>query len=208
MLPLSHDEVVHGTGSLWNKIPGDSWQKAATLRLLYGYQWAQSGKKLLFMGGELGQPSEWNHDAALEWPLLEDPLHAGIQRWMADLNAFYRDHRALYERDFESEGFEWHECCDAEQSVIAFLRRGLHGEIVLVACNFTPLPRHSYRLGVPLGGFWQERLNSDAKHYGGSGHGNLGGVQAMPIPCFGRPWSINLTLPPLGIIFFVPGGGA
>jgi 1,4-alpha-glucan branching enzyme len=206
VLPLSHDEVVHGKGSLWNKIPGDDWQKAATLRLLFGYQWAQNGKKLLFMGGEFGQRSEWNHDAALDWWLLDDPTHAGIERWVADLNHFYRSHPALFARDFEPEGFEWIECCDAEQSVIAFLRRGPANETVLVACNFTPVPRHSYRLGVPRDGFWREALNSDARDYGGSGQGNLGGVDAIPIPCFGRPWSITLNLPPLAILFLVPDG--
>jgi 1,4-alpha-glucan branching enzyme len=202
MLPLSHDEVVHGKGSLWNKIPGDSWQKAASLRTLLGYQWAQSGKKLLFMGGEFGQVSEWNHDATLEWGLLDNPLHRGLQTWVADLNRFYQQHPAFFENDFAPDGFEWIECCDAEQSVLSFLRRSAGGDQVLVVCNFTPVPRPSYRLGVPQGGYWREALNSDAELYGGSGQGNLGGVEAIPVPCFGRPWSVTVTVPPLGTLYF------
>lgn len=204
MLPLSHDEVVHGKGSLWNKIPGDPWQKSASLRLLLGYQWAQSGKKLLFMGSEFGQELEWNHESALQWDLVNDPLHGGIERWLADLNQFYKSRPALFEADFIPSGFEWIECCDAEQSVISFLRTGSGGSRTLVVCNFTPVPRQAYRLGVPQGGFWRESLNSDAREYGGSGQGNLGGVEAVPLPCFGRPWSITLNLPPLGILFLEP----
>jgi 1,4-alpha-glucan branching enzyme len=202
LLPLSHDEVVYGKGSLLTKMPGDDWQKFANLRLLFGYMYGQPGKKLLFMGGEFGQWSEWYHEASLDWHLLDDPRHAALQRWVEDLNRVYRQEPALFTQDFTPAGFEWVDCNDVIQSVITFLRKGRDGELVLVACNFTPVPRHNYRVGVPRGGFWQEVLNSDAWEYGGSGQGNLGGLEAVPIAFHGRDHSLTLTLPPLGAVFF------
>jgi 1,4-alpha-glucan branching enzyme len=203
VLPLSHDEVVHGKGSLFGKMSGDEWQKFANLRLLFGYMYAQSGKKLLFMGGEFGQWREWSHEESLEWNVLAYPLHEGLRRWVENLNKVYRSEPALYEIDFEAAGFEWIDCNDSDHSTISLIRRGRStGDIVLVACNFTPLPRANYRVGVPCGGFWREILNSDAKVYGGSGHGNLGGVHATPVPFHGRPYSLLLALPPLGVLFF------
>jgi 1,4-alpha-glucan branching enzyme len=202
LLPLSHDEVVYGKGSLLTKMPGDYWQKFANLRLLLGYMYGQPGKKLLFMGGEFGQWSEWYHEASLDWHLLDYPMHQGLQRWVGDLNSVYRQEPALFTRDFTPAGFEWIDCNDVMQSVITFLRKGRDGELILLACNFTPVPRYNYRVGVPTGGYWQEVLNSDAVDYGGSGHGNLGSQEAAPIPCHGRSHSLNLTLPPLGVVFF------
>ncbi|HLZ07481.1 MAG TPA: 1,4-alpha-glucan branching protein GlgB, partial [Chloroflexota bacterium] len=203
VLPLSHDEVVHLKGSLLTRMPGDTWQKFANLRLLLGYQLAQPGKKLVFMGGEFGQWREWNHDDSLDWHLLDYPSHQGIQRWLADLNATYAREPALFELDVKSAGFEWIESNDAPQSILAFLRRGLRPEdVVLVVFNFTPVPRERYRVGVPAGGFWRELLNSDGTDYGGSGVGNLGGVDAQPTEVHGRPYSLELTLPPLGVLFF------
>ena len=201
LLPLSHDEVVHGKGSLVGKMPGDSWQQFANLRALFGYMWGHPGKKLLFMGCEFGQRREWAHDEQLEWWVTEMTEHAGMQRWVADLNRCYRDEPALYEVDFAGEGFEWIDCSDHEASVIAFLRKPRGGGApVLVACNFTPLPRTNYVLGVPFGGIWRERLNSDAQEYGGAGWGNFGGVDAAPVQAHGRPWSISVTLPPLATV--------
>ncbi len=203
VLPLSHDEVVHGKGSLLAKMPGDEWQKSANLRLLYGYMYAQPGKKLLFMGGEFGQRREWNHDDSLDWHLLACPSHEGIRRWVEDLNLLYRGEPALHEIDFDPAGFEWIDCNDTEQSVVSFIRRGRSSEeVVLVVCNFTPVPRFAYQLGVPRGGFWRELLNSDAEDYGGSGLGNLGGVEASDAPSHGRPYSLLITLPPLAAVFF------
>ncbi len=203
VLPLSHDEVVHLKGSLLNKMAGDYWQKFANLRLLYGYMYGQPGKKLLFMGGEFGQWREWSHDESLDWHLLQYPSHTGLQRWVEDLNRTYRDEPALHQLDFDPSGFEWIDCNDSEQCVISFVRRGRSpDDVVLIACNFTPIPRFNYRLGVPNGGFWKEILNSDANEYGGSGHGNMGGVGAAPIPVHGRQHSLTLTLPPLGAVFF------
>ena len=205
LLPLSHDEVVHGKGSLISKMPGDYWQKFANLRLLLGYMYGQPGKKLLFMGGEFGQWSEWYHEASLDWHLLAYPMHGALQRWVKDLNRFYNQEPALYTQDFTPAGFEWIDCNDMEQSVITFLRKGLDpGDLMLVVCNFTPVPRHNYRVGVPLSGFWREVLNSDAHDYGGSGHGNLGGAETTPTPWHGRLHSLSLTLPPLGALFFRP----
>lgn len=202
VLPLSHDEVVHGKGSLIDKMPGDAWQKRAGLRSLLAYMYAQPGKKLLFMGGEFGQWREWDHDASLDWHLLEQPEHEGILRWVSDLNAAYRGEPALHHHDFGPEGFEWIDGTDTEQSVLSFLRKGRNAdEAILVVCNFTAVPRYNYRVGVPRGGFWREFLNSDAKTYGGSGHGNLGGVHSAPLPFHGRPASVNLTLPPMGTVF-------
>lgn len=202
ILPLSHDEVVYGKRSLLNKMPGDNWQKFANLRLLLGFMYAQSGKKLLFMGGEFGQWSEWNHECSLDWHLLQHPQHSGLQRWVQDLNRLYRNEAALYEIDCEPAGFEWVDCTDADHSVISFVRRGIsENNTVLVACNFTPLPRFNYRVGAPCGGLWRELLSSDAKEYGGSGQGNLGVVEASGLSYHGYPFSLNLTLPPLAVLF-------
>ena len=206
LLPLSHDEVVYGKGSLLAKMPGDSRSKFANLRLLLGVQAAHPGRKLLFMGGEFGQGREWNHDGELEWNLLENPENAGLARWVGDLNRFVAEIPALYEGDFEPAGFQWIDFRDAEKSVITFLRKR-PCEIpdpVLVACNFTPVPRYDYRIGVPVPGKWMERLNSDAKEYGGTGRGNLGEVEAAPIPSHGFGYSLSLALPPLAIVFLVP----
>jgi len=203
ILPLSHDEVVYGKGSLLSKMPGPDLQKFANLRLLLGYMYAQAGKKLLFMGGEFGQWHEWYHEASLDWHLLEYGPHAGLQRWVEDLNALYRQTPALYEGDCEPWGFAWIDCNDAELSVVSFLRQGQSSQaLVLVVCNFTPVPRHNYRVGAPCDGVWREVLNSDASHYGGSGHGNLGVVEATPVPHHGRPYSLTLNLPPLAVVFF------
>jgi 1,4-alpha-glucan branching enzyme len=200
MLPLSHDEVVHGKGSLLGRMPGDEWQRFANLRLLLGYMAASPGKKLLFMGGEFGQEREWNHDASLDWHLLESPLHAGVCRWAADVNRLYRAVPALHSLDCDPAGFEWVDLHDAEHSVLAFLRRSPSGASVLVALNFTPVAREGYRLGVPAGGTWREIANSDAADYGGSGVGNLGAVEATDVESHGRPFSVSLTLPPLGVV--------
>jgi 1,4-alpha-glucan branching enzyme len=205
VLPLSHDEVVYGKGSLLNKMPGDDWQKFANLRLLLGYQYLHPGKKLLFMGGELGQWNEWNHDASLDWHLLDYPLHSGMQRWVQDLNRCYRSEPALHRRDFSMDGFEWVDLHDWERSIFSFLRKGDDGEVVLAVCNLTPMPRANYLVGVPHGGYWHEILNSDASLYGGSGQGNLGGVDAAPSAMHGRFHSLCLTLPPLSISCFKPG---
>ena len=202
VLPLSHDEVVHGKGSLLGKMAGDTWQKFANLRLLLGYMYAQSGKKLLFMGGEFGQWREWNHDEALEWHLLGFPSHEGLRSWVEALNRVYRSEPALYEIDFEPAGFQWIDCSDTDHSTLSLLRVGRSpADVVLVVCNFTPVPWLDYRVGVPYPGFWREILNSDAKEYGGSGHGNMGGVTADPIPFHGRPYSLKLTVPPLAAIY-------
>jgi 1,4-alpha-glucan branching enzyme len=213
VLPLSHDEVVHGKGSLLAKMAGDEWQKFANLRLLLGYLYAQAGKKLLFMGGEFAQWNEWNHDTSLDWHLLEYAAHAGVQRWVKDLNRLYRSEPALYELDCFPDGFEWVDCNDSDHSVLSFLRRGRATKAqILVVCNFTPVVRHNYRVGVPCGGFWRELLNSDARDYGGSHQGNMGGVEASPVAAHGYFHSLTLTLPPLAIEFFksedAPQGGA
>jgi 1,4-alpha-glucan branching enzyme len=203
VLPLSHDESVHGKGALLSKMPGDDWQKFANLRLLLGYMYAQPGKKLLFMGGELAQWREWHHDTSLDWHLLEYDPHRGNQQWVADLNRLYRSEAALYEHDCEAAGFAWIDANDAESSVLSFLRLGQSPEaILLVVGNFTPVLRTNYRVGVSHGGYWQEVLNSNAAEYGGSNHGNAGRLEASPIPHHGRPYSLNLTLPPLAIVFF------
>ncbi len=202
VLPLSHDEVVHGKGSLIGKMPGDDWQKFANLRLLYGYMYAHPGKKMLFMGAELGQWGEWSHDQSLDWHLLEYAPHRGVQRWLQDLNRFYRSEPALYERDFENEGFAWIDLHDWEQSTLSFMRKGASTDgCVIAVCNFTPVPRRNYRIGVPQEGLWQEVLNSDASEYGGSGHGNFGGTRSIRAAAHGHRQSLVLTLPPLGVIF-------
>ena len=204
VLPLSHDEVVHGKGALIGKMPGDEWQQFASLRLLFGYMWTHPGKKLLFMGGEFGQRREWQHEESLEWHVLEYPLHAGVQRWITDLNHLYRETAALHQLDFSKAGFQWVDCDDADVSVICFLRRDTAGSPVLVACNFTPVPRENFRVGVPAGGQWSERLNSDACAYGGSGQGNLGALEAQGIASHGFAHSLNLRLPPLAVVILTP----
>ena len=205
VLPLSHDEVVHGKGSLIGKMAGDDWQRFANLRLLYGYLWTHPGKKLLFMGGEFAQWSEWQHEQSLQWHLLEHAAHEGVRRWVRDLNRLYRATPALYERDFNADGFEWIDCDNADDSVIVYLRRGQQPlDVALVACNLTPMPREHYRVGVPLGGQWLERLNSDAPEYGGSGIGNLGTVEATGVPSHGRANSLTLRLPPLAALVLTP----
>jgi 1,4-alpha-glucan branching enzyme len=203
VLPLSHDEVVHGKGSLLSRMPGDEWQQFANLRLLYGYQWSQPGKKLLFMGGEWGQGREWDHEGPLDWGQLGHPLHEGVRRWVADLNRAYTSERALHEQDCKPGGFAWVDCNDASSSILTFLRISAdEKEQVLVVCNFTPVVRTEYRVGVPFPGRWEEILNSDATAYGGSGQGNHGGVEAEPTPWHGRPHSVVLTVAPLGVMFF------
>jgi len=206
VLPLSHDEVVHGKGSLISRMPGDEWQRFANLRLLLGYQYGQPGKKLLFMGSEFGQVSEWRHDESLEWDVLQYPQHRGIRNWVTDLNNLYRSEPAMHELDFEPAGFEWVEAYDSESSVLSFLRLGTStDDVLLILCNFTPIVRTEYQVGVPRGGLWHELANSDASHYGGSGQGNLGGLQAQTMQVHGRPFSLNLTLPPLGCLFLKSG---
>ncbi|MBI4692974.1 MAG: 1,4-alpha-glucan branching protein GlgB [Gammaproteobacteria bacterium] len=203
MLPLSHDEVVYGKGSLLSKMSGDSWQQFANLRALFGFMWAHPGKKLLFMGGEFAQRAEWNHDESLHWGLLDDPAHAGVQRWVRDLNTFYRGEPALHRYDFAAEGFEWIDCRDAEHSVFAFLRKShAPADTVLVVLNLTPVARENYRIGVPAAGTWRECLNSDASLYGGSGRGNGGHVESVPLPAHGRYQSLSLELPPLSALYF------
>jgi len=200
VLPLSHDEVVHGKGSLIGKMPGDRWQKFANLRAYYGFMFAHPGKKLLFMGGEIAQEREWNHNASLDWHLLDDPMHRGVQAVVRDLNQAYRSLPALHQLDCEGQGFEWLELHDSEQSVLGFLRRAADGSIVVVVCNFTPVPRLGYRLGVPLPGYYGERVNTDGEIYGGSNMGNGGGVTADDVSSHGRSHSLSLTLPPLATI--------
>jgi 1,4-alpha-glucan branching enzyme len=203
ILPLSHDEVVHGKGSLIGKMPGDQWQKFAGLRVLLGYMFTHPGKKLLFMGGEIGQWTEWNHDGSIDWALLDFPTHAGVRHWVGDLNALYRREGTFHRYDFQRECFEWVDLHDEEQSVLSYLRRDPEGkDVFLISCNFTPVPRHNYRLGVPERGLWREVLNSDAPDYGGSGEGNMGGVKTTPVPFHGREQSVSVTLPPLGIVVF------
>jgi 1,4-alpha-glucan branching enzyme len=201
-LPLSHDEVVHGKGSLLAKMPGDDWQKLANLRLLLALQSWVPGKKLLFMGAELGQWREWSHEASLDWHLLELEPHAGIQRLVRDLNTVYRGEPALHELDAEPAGFDWIEANDADNSVLSFQRRGRGSDTLIAAFNFTPVPRHNYQLGVPAGGNWRELFNSDARLYGGTGMGNLGGLEAAPVPRHGRGHTLNLMLPPLAAVLF------
>jgi 1,4-alpha-glucan branching enzyme len=210
VLSLSHDEVVHGKGSLMNKVPGDWWQKFATQRLLFGYQVTHPGKKLNFMGQEIGQWAEWSEERSLDWHLLDMPTHEGLRRWVMDLNNFYKSQPALYELDFQPQGFEWIEANDSDHSVFTYIRYGKdHDEMLVIACNFTPVVQEDYRIGVPRPGFYREVLNSDAEIYGGSNVGNSGGVQAHE----GHGWhrfghSMPITVPPLGIVVFKwqPGG--
>jgi len=202
VLSLSHDEVVHGKGSLVNKMPGDDWRKFATLRLLYGYMYGYPGKKLLFMGQEFGQRSEWNHEKGLEWDLLQYPEHKNLQRWVKELNCLYKATPALFDNDFDYSGYEWIDCHDWERSIISFLRRSkTDASPVVMVCNFTPVVMKDFRLGVPADGLWQEILNSDRKEFGGSGVVNGDDLEARPTPVHGRDYSISLTLPPLGIVF-------
>lgn len=203
VLPLSHDEVTHSKGALIGKMPGDEWQSNANLRLLFGYMYGHPGKKLLFMGGEIGQWKEWVHEESMEWHAIEHHYHQGVQKWLKDLNHFYRSEPALYELDFSNDGFEWIDFHDWEESAISFIRKGRStDEVILVLCNFTPVPRYGYKVGVPRGGYWRELLNSDSDIYGGSGCGNAGGVEASHEPAQGRPCSISVTLPPLSVLFF------
>ena len=205
VLPLSHDEVVHGKGSLINKMPGDEWQRFANLRAYYGFMYAHPGKQLLFMGGEFAQSREWNHDTSLDWHVLEGSMHRGVQTLIKDLNSLYRATPALYEVDFEPAGFEWIEGGDRENSVVSFLRRGRKAEdLAVFICNFTPVVRHEYRIGVPGGGRYAEVLNTDDPRYGGSGVDNAGGVAAEKVPAHRRPYSLSLTLPPLAAIVLKP----
>jgi 1,4-alpha-glucan branching enzyme len=201
MLPLSHDEVVHGKSSLINRMPGDDWQQFANLRALFGLMWAHPGKQLLFMGGEFGQRREWNHDDSLEWHVLQHPLHEGVQRWVADLNRVYKNEYSLHGRDFSHEGFRWVSRTDWEASVVAFMRQAPGAAPILAVFNLTPVPRENYRVGVPHGGRWQEILNSDAPYYGGSGLGNYGATEATPMPYEDFSHSLVLTLPPLAALF-------
>lgn len=203
ILPFSHDEVVHGKGSLLGKMPGDEWQRYANLRLLFGYMYGHPGKKLLFMGDEFAQVKEWHHEESLEWHVLQYPFHQGMQRWVRDLNHLYRNEPALHEQDFHIDSFEWIDFHDWESSIVSFIRKGkLTDDIILVVCNFTPIPRNNYSIGVPRGSFWKELLNSDANIYEGSGLGNSGGVEAAPVPKHGRAYSLSITLPPLGVLIF------
>jgi len=207
ILPLSHDEVVHGKGSLLRKMPGDRWQQLANLRTLYGYMWAHPGKKLLFMGGELAQDREWDAEGSLDWHLLEHREHAGVQTLVADLNRIYRAEPALWEVDFEPAGFRWLAPNDADGNTLAFARLSAGGDrTVVCVCNLSPVVRERYRLGLPRAGRWLEALNTDSTHYGGSDVGNLGGIVAEPRPWHDQPCSAELVLPPLATIWLVPEG--
>ena len=201
VLPFSHDEVVHGKGSLLDQMPGDTWQKFANLRLLYAYMWCHPGKKLLFMGGEFGQWQEWNFDESLHWHLLAGESHRGLSRAVADLNNLVRREPALHELDFDGHGFEWIDCHNWQDSVLAFVRRGSRSrDALVIVCNFTPVLRHGYRLGVPAAGSYEEVFNSDSAWYGGSNTGNGGGLHSSPVPHHGREHSLTLTLPPLAVV--------
>jgi 1,4-alpha-glucan branching enzyme len=202
VLVLSHDEVVHGKRSLLSKMPGDEWQKFANLRMFYAWMYGQPGKKLLFMGGEFGQWHEWNHDTSLDWDLLNHPRHGGLQLWVRDLNRLHAAEPALHELDFDPRGFDWIDCHDSDHSVVSLVRRGSRpGDEIAAVFNFTPVPRHGYRVGVAQPGDWTEIANSDADVYGGSGVGNQGRAVALEVPAHGRPYSLALSLPPLGAVF-------
>jgi 1,4-alpha-glucan branching enzyme len=201
VLPFSHDEVVHGKRSMLDKMPGDLWQKHATLRTLYGYMFGHPGKKLMFMGSEFGQWREWSAEESLDWHLLEEPLHAGLRRWVQDLNRTYQQERSLHDVDFEATGFAWIDCHDNANSVVSMVRRARDAsDFTVMVANFTPVPRPDYRIGVPAAGWYREILNSDAALYGGSNMGNSGGVQSDPIADHGYQQSISLTVPPLGFV--------
>jgi 1,4-alpha-glucan branching enzyme len=205
ILPLSHDEVVHGKGSLLGRMPGDRWQKFANLRAYLSYMYTHPGKKLLFMGAELGQDREWDHDESLDWHALADPMHAAVQALVRDLNRLYRSTPALHELDCEPGGFTWIDCHDHGNSVLSYIRRAKDPrDFAVVVCNFTPVVREGYRIGVPRGGYYAELLNSDAHCYGGGNVGNLGGVTACPEPMHGMPFSLSLTLPPLATLILRP----
>ena len=203
VLPFSHDEVVHGKRAMLDKMPGDLWQKHANLRALYGYMFTHPGKKLMFMGAEIGQWSEWNYDSSLEWHLLQYAEHQGMRRWVQDLNHTYQHEPSLHEVDFEYAGFQWIDCCDNENSVMSFIRRARHpDDYTVIVTNFTPVPRLDYRIGVPDGGWYRELLNSDSSRYSGSNMGNGGGAQAEPRPMHGFEYSMSITVPPLGFVLF------
>ncbi len=204
VLPLSHDEVVHGKGSLWSRMPGDDWNKAANLRALFAYMWAHPGKQLLFMGGELGQVQEWSESRSVDWGLLDDPLHAGLRVLVGDLNRAYRELPALFTRDAEPEGFSWIDANDAAGNVLCFLRQGSDGSVLACAANFAGGPHEGYRMGLPHAGRWREVINTDSELYGGSGVGNLGEVVAEEVPWHGRPASAVLRLPPTGVVWLAP----
>jgi 1,4-alpha-glucan branching enzyme len=205
VLALSHDEVVHGKGSLYAKMWGDPWQKRANLRALYALMYAHPGRKLLFMGSELAQEREWNHDAELDWGVLENSAHAGVKRLVRDLNLIYRTHPALYAKDDEPSGFRWIDVEDRAQSIFSFARYGAtFQQQIVVICNMTPVVRHGYRVGVPQGGRWKELLNSDLDCYGGSGVVNEGSVASAPVPWQGHANSVVLSLPPLGVLWLCP----
>jgi 1,4-alpha-glucan branching enzyme len=206
VLPLSHDEVVHGKGSLLSKMPGDRWQQLANLRALYGYMWAHPGKKLLFQGGEIAQEAEWSEERSVDWHLLEQAGHAGVQSLVRDLNRVYKEHPALWEVDFEPEGFQWLEPNDAPANALAFARHSADGsDVVVCVCNLSPIPREGYRLGMPKAGRWVEALNTDSTHYGGSDVGNLGDIEAEEVGWHDQPYSAEVTLPPLSVLWLVPG---
>jgi len=206
ILPLSHDEVVHGKRSLIGRMPGDQWQRFANLRAYFAFMWTHPGKKLLFMGGEFAAEREWNHDSSLDWDSVWNPLHSGVQRLMRDLNWLYRSSPALHRLDCEGGGFSWIDVANNAESVVSYLRRGREpGELAVIVCNFTPIPRHGYRIGVPLPGWYSERINTDAQDYGGSGVGNDGGLGADSHPMHGYPYSLCVNLPPLGVMVFTAG---
>jgi 1,4-alpha-glucan branching enzyme len=203
VLPFSHDEVVHGKRAMLDKMPGGLWQKHANLRALYGYMFTHPGKKLMFMGAEIGQWSEWNYDSSLEWHLLQYAEHQGMRRWVQDLNHTYQHEPSLHEVDFEYAGFQWIDCCDNENSVMSFIRRARNpDDYTVIVTNFTPVPRLDYRIGVPDGGWYRELLNSDSSRYSGSNLGNAGGAQAEPRPMHGFEYSMSITVPPLGFVLF------
>jgi 1,4-alpha-glucan branching enzyme len=208
ILPISHDEVVHGKGSMWAKMPGNDWEKFANLRAYYGFMWGHPGKKLLFMGCEFAQGHEWNHDAQIDWDAAHRPPHQGIQRLVRDLNTLYRAHPALHVKDCEPEGFQWIEANAAEESVFAWARfGGPHDAPVAVLCNFTPIERPGWRCGLPRAGRWREALNTDASLYGGGDRGNMGGVTASGPAWHGQPHSADITIPPLSAVFLIHEGG-
>jgi 1,4-alpha-glucan branching enzyme len=205
VLPMSHDEVVHGKGSLMDQVPGDLWQKFANLRLLYGYMWTHPGKKLLFMGGEFGQWREWNYDESLQWDLLQWGSHQGLQKFVRDVNHLMQAESALHEVDFEGSGFEWIDCNNYDESVLMYIRKARDPrDYLVVAANFTPVPRTMHRIGLPEKTWLREVLNSDSSYYGGSNLGNAMGLHAEDVPWHGRPYSASLTLPPLGVVVFKP----